>query len=99
MAVWISWTLSCPPVDRPAVERTAALSMREFPVTTMASGVEHAPGALSWAYREAAPAAVSASVYVAIFRITQIYTSQFGGGPRRREHPFRTGKSPSTARS
>src|SRR5712671_14458 len=49
----------------------------------MDSGVEHAPGAGSCACSAAALAATSASVYEANFRITQIYTSQFGGGPRR----------------
>src|ERR1700686_1515803 len=84
MAVWIAWTLSGVPVDNPAVERIAALSTREFPATTMDSGVEHTPGAVSWAYKGAALMATSASKAEANFRITQIYTNQFGGGPRPR---------------
>src|SRR5215210_8022420 len=77
----MSVTLSCLPMDRALVDRMAALSTREYPVTIIDSGVEHAPGAVSWALSPTAPTATSASVYEAIFRITQIYTSQFGGGP------------------
>src|SRR5260221_14266555 len=81
MAVWMSWTLSCVPVDSPAVERTAALSIRELPVTTMDSGAAHTPGAVSCAYKGAALIATSDSMTEANFCITQIYTNQFGGSP------------------
>src|ERR1700704_4490908 len=47
----------------------------------MDSGVEQAPGAASWAYKGAALAATSASIYEANFRITQIYTIGFSRGP------------------
>src|SRR6267143_2638050 len=80
----MSWTLSCEPADRPAVERIPAESTREFPLTTIDSGVEQAPGAVSWACREAALAATSASIHEANFRITQIYTIGFSRGPARR---------------
>src|ERR1700682_455129 len=78
----MSWTLSCEPADRPAVERTAAESTLEFPLTTIDSGVEQAPGADSWAYKGAALAATSASIHEANFCITQIYTIGFSRGPR-----------------
>src|SRR2546423_15717129 len=77
----MSWTLSCAPVDKPALDRIAAESTREFPLTIIDSGVEQAPGAVSWAYKGAALAATSASTYEANFRITQIYTIGFSGGP------------------
>src|SRR4030088_499484 len=77
----MSWTLSCVPAERPAVDRIPAESTREFPVTTIDSGVEHAPGAVSWAYKGAALAATRASTYEANFRITQIYTIGFSRGP------------------
>src|ERR1700682_39597 len=77
----MSWTLSCEPAARPAVERIAAESTRELPLTTIDSGVEQAPGAVSWAYKGAALAATSASIYEAHFRITQIYTVGFSRGP------------------
>src|ERR1700687_973808 len=77
----MSWTLSCEPAARPAVERIAAESTRELPLTTIDSGVEHAPGAVSWAYKGAALAATNASTYEANFRITQIYTNGFSRGP------------------
>jgi hypothetical protein len=47
----------------------------------MDSGVEQAPGAVSWAYKGAALAATSTSTNEAIFRITQIYTIGFSRGP------------------
>src|ERR1700694_5235759 len=78
----MSWTLSCVPAERPAEERIAAESTREFPLTTIDSGVEQAPGADSWAYKGAALAATSASIHEANFRITQIYTIGFSRGPR-----------------
>src|ERR1700682_4924883 len=80
----MSWTLSCEPADRPAVERTAAESTLEFPLTTIDSGVEQAPGADSWAYKGAALAATSASIHEANFCITQIYTIGFSRGPAER---------------
>src|SRR2546430_12739270 len=80
----MSCTLSAAPVDSPAVARTLAVSIRELPLTTIDSGVEQAPGALSCAYNGAALSAANASIHETILRITQIYTSQFGRGPRRR---------------
>src|SRR3981081_4643596 len=77
------WTLSWVPADRPAVDRIAAESTREFPLTTIDSGVEQAPGAVSWACRGAALAATSASIHEANVRITQIYTIGFSRGPAR----------------
>jgi hypothetical protein len=47
----------------------------------MASGVEQAPGAVSWAYKGAALAATIASTNNTNFRITQIYTIGFSIGP------------------
>src|ERR1700716_800427 len=74
-------TLSWVPADRPAVDRIGGGSTREFPLTTIDSGVEQAPGAVSWACKGAALAATSASIHVANFRITQIYTIGFSRGP------------------
>src|SRR5438105_14642483 len=82
----MSWTLSCVPAASPLEARMAAESTREFPVTNMDSGVEQAPGALSWACKRVALAAVNASATETIF-ISEIYTSRFGGGPR--ERPYR----------
>src|ERR1700680_952683 len=88
MPVWMSWTLSVVPGVvagvSPAVERTAALSTREFPVTSMDSGVAQTPGVACWAYKGTEMMATSASIAEKHFRITQIYTNQFGGGPRPR---------------
>src|SRR3954463_9260785 len=71
----------------------AALSTRELPVTIMNSGVAQAPGAVcvvpSCAYDEAALAAMRASANETIFRMTQIYTIGFAGGPRGREYLIR----------
>src|SRR3982750_1120759 len=71
----------------------AALSTRELPVTIMNSGVAQAPGAVcvvpSCAYDEAALAAMRTSANETIFRMTQIYTVGFGGGPRQREYLIR----------
>ena len=49
--------------------------------TTLRDG-EQAPGAVCCAYKGAALSAANASIREAILRITQIYTSQFGRGPR-----------------
>src|SRR5437868_9706651 len=84
----MSWTLSCVPAASPLEARMAAESTREFPVTNMDSGVEQAPGALSWACKSVALAAVNASATDTIF-ILEIYTSRFGGGPRRGTIPIR----------
>src|SRR5207253_5112203 len=74
------------PAASPLVPRIEAVSTRALPATNIDSGVAQAPGALSWACKRAALAAVSASAAVTIFRITEIYTTRFGGGPH--------GKSP-----
>src|SRR5437762_4158220 len=85
----MSWTLSCAPASSPLEARMAALSTRELPVTIMDSGFAQAPaGAVSWACKRPALAAVNASATETSFRITQIYTSRFGGGPRC-ERPYR----------
>src|SRR5437762_5063545 len=85
----MSWTLSCAPASSPLEARMAALSTRELPVTIMDSGFAQAPaGAVSWACKRPALAAVNASATETSFRITQIYTTRFGGGPRC-ERPYR----------
>jgi hypothetical protein len=89
----MSWTLSGDPVESPAEDRMAAVSTREAPLTTIDSGVEQAPGAVSWAYKGAALAATSATIYVAIFRIAQIYTIGFSIGPAVVSFPIRQKKA------
>src|SRR3954453_2569695 len=85
----MSRTLSAVPMVKPDVARTAALSTRELPAAIMASGVEQAPGAVSCACRETALAAASASMYVAVLSMFQIYTNRFSGGPAETQYPIR----------
>src|SRR4051812_35088487 len=88
MPAWMSRTLSAVPMVNPEVARTAALSTRELPAAIIASGVEQAPGAVPCACKETALAAASASMYVAVLSMFQIYTNRFSGGPAERSIPL-----------